>query len=76
VEELKLLTDVLAAMTESERKQALRTIDGPPRREKPEKPQDYIPLPTARRAATSMRTTTRSVRAASPGHGPDRDQAN
>jgi hypothetical protein len=69
VDELKLLTDILATMTEAEREQALRTIDGPPRREKRERPRDYIPLPTTRHAASGMKTTTRAVQAALPDRG-------
>lgn len=55
MEELKHVTDLLAAMSDAERQQALRAIDGPPRRQKQEQPTGYRPLPSARRMGVSVR---------------------
>ncbi|MEV5935980.1 hypothetical protein ACIQCD_28020 [Streptomyces sp. NPDC093250] len=60
MDELKWVADVLASMNESERQQALRTIDGPPRMEEQEVPQLRVPLPTAV-YVTRLKITTRIV---------------
>ncbi|MFK4144953.1 hypothetical protein [Streptomyces sp. NPDC004065] len=60
MDELKWVADVPAAMNESERQQALRTIDGPPRMEEQEVPRLRVPLPTAV-CVTRLKITTRIV---------------
>ncbi len=57
MDELKRMTDVLAGMSEAERKQALRVIDGPPRRQSQERVSEFRPLPSGCRMAVSVRVT-------------------
>jgi hypothetical protein len=55
MDELKRVADVLASMSDTERKQALRAIDGAPRPQRREQPSEYRPLPSARRIGASVR---------------------
>ncbi|MCM3265560.1 hypothetical protein M3765_16295 [Streptomyces thermoviolaceus] len=63
MDELTQVTNMFAAMSEAERSQALRAIDGPPRQTRRERPREYIPLPTARGSAKPV-VTVRVVRGA------------
>jgi hypothetical protein len=57
VDEVKRVTEVLAAMSEPEREQVLRLIDGPPRRQTRERVWEFRPLPSAGRRGVSARVT-------------------
>lgn len=55
MDELKRVTDVLASMSEAEREQVLRVIDGPPRGQSREQASEFRPLPSARRTGVRVR---------------------
>lgn len=55
MDEMGRVADVLVAMSEAERNQALRTIDGPVRRQKRERALEYRPLPSVARRGVTVR---------------------
>ena len=55
MDELKRVTEVLATVSEAEREQVLRLIDGPPRRQSQERESEFRPLPSACRTGVSVR---------------------
>ncbi len=56
-EELKRVTEVLAAMSEGERVDLVRLIDGPPRRQSQERASEPRLLPSTSRGDVRVRVT-------------------
>lgn len=55
MDELRRVTDALAAMSEAEQERVLRAIDGPARRQKQEQASEYRPLPSLARIGVGVR---------------------
>ncbi|MDW4911071.1 hypothetical protein RB628_38610 [Streptomyces sp. ADMS] len=55
------MTEVLAAMSEVEREQLLRLIDGPPRQQRRERVLEFRPLPSARSGGVRVRVTVKDA---------------
>ncbi len=61
MDELRCVTDASAAMSEAERNQAFRSIDGPGRRQAEEKTWEYRPLPLMHRRGVTVRVKVTGV---------------
>lgn len=55
MDELRCVADALVALSEAERNQAFRAIDGPVRREEQERALEYRPLPSVGRRGVMVR---------------------